>query len=737
VGNAGSISLHWLLLPAVAVLSFSAMARLEKRELSLLLLSLLLVQAGMLAGFRDASRLEGRRGRHENVSLQGRIEVGSRGSSSGEALLLRVERVLSGSLARPAERYLLLPESAEGPALRWGDLVEAEGLLRIYGSSSGGIAGCFRAERVEIRGSSAGPLLRLALAFRDRVEEVTSALPADEASLVRGMLLGDYRRLGERELLSLRASGLIHICAASGLHVGILTAALLWSLRRLSLSRRAAHLLALPVLLVYALATGLSVPVQRAGLVVAAAALSLFLGRDFDFLAAAGAAMFFLFLRDSNLAASTSFQLSFAAALGVALFSRPLASPWGTGGSRAALLLATSLAAQLAVAPVLLTSFGEISLLAPLSNMLVLPVLPLLMGASLLSALLAWLGVPAARLPLALASPAARWVLAVARFTAEQRWALLRLFPLRPGWTLAYYAALLAAFLAVGKTRKWGRRALVLLVALALLGGLQFHLPLHASPGKARVTFFDVGQGDAALFQAGSGATVLVDGGKDERRLEEELRARDIRYIDVVAVSHPEEDHVGGLEAALEVCGVGLILHPPLAGDEMNDAFFARAEEMGVPMREMSEGMALQVGEVTLRALAPRSRPGEETPLNDRSLVLRITAPGLEVLMAGDIEETGQENLMREGDLACGVLKVPHHGSARSSGLDFLRAVAPRLAVISCAASNHFGFPARPALERYQALRIPLARTHALGAVVGRLSASGELRWSALSTLVP
>lgn len=718
LGNAGKASFLWLLFPATLALSVATLLRLGKVELVLLCLAVLLLQAGMVTGARQRARTEGRRGACCHASLSGRIEVASRGSSGDEALVLRVERVQEGPLARPGERYLLRMKEQGATSLRWGDLVEAEGFLRIYGRCSGGVTGGLWAERVERVGERAGPLLRLALAFRDEVVEVTRALPEEEASLLQGMILGDYRRLGAKDLLSLRASGLVHICAASGLHVGILVAVLMWSLRRLSLSRRASSLLVLPLLFVYALATGLSLPVQRASLVAALAAISFFLGRDFDFVAAAGAAMFLLFLQDSNLATCTSFQLSFAAALGVVLFSRPIASLLGASGSRAVLLLATSLAAQLAVAPILLSSFGELSLMAPLGNMLVLPVLPLLMGASLLSALLAWLGAPAAHVPLALAYAAARWVLAVARFFAAQRWAMLRLFALRPAWTLLYYPALFAAFLSVGKIRKLSRYLLVFLVVFALLAGLQLHLPLHASSADLRVTFCDVGQGDAVLFQAASGATVLVDGGRNEGKLEEELRERDVRYIDVVAVSHPEEDHVGGLEAALEACGVGLVLHPPLVGDEMKSPFFARAEEMGVPMRAMTEGMVLKLGELELRALAPAPGCESEMGLNDRSLVLRVAGPGLNMLLTGDIEEAGEENLMRSGNLSCDVLKVPHHGAFAEGGEEFFRRLRPEIAVISVGADNPYGHPSSGTLQALQRLGCRVYRTDQCGDIV-------------------
>ncbi len=726
-GNGGKVSFAWMILPAIAVLAIAALARLEVKVLCCLLLALLLAYVGVLAGYRDHSRLDGRRGRSGHVSLRGRIEVGNRGSSSGEALVLRVTEAGEGSLARSGERYLLHCRDEGFSALRWGDVVEAQGFLRVFDTTSGGISGTLWAERVKREWARASPLLRLALAFRGRICEAAASLPEGEAALVKGIVLGDYRHLGSRDLLHLRASGLIHVCAASGLHVGLLVAGLLWALRRVSFSRRGAFLLALPLLLVYALATGLSVPVQRASLLAVAAGVSLFLGRDYDSLSAMGAAMLILFFQDSNLAISTSFRLSFAAALGVALLFRPLRGFTRAGRSRMAGLLATTLAAQLAVAPVLLLSFGEFSLLAPISNILVLPFLPLLLGASLLGTLLSWLWMPLARFLMLIACALARWVLLVAGLVAGQRWSMLRLFPFNPAWMLLYYPALFAALLAAGKYRRWGRVLMAALVALSVVNGLHFSLPLGAAGGGARITFFDVGQGDSALVQAESGATVLVDGGKDEWRLEEELRGRDIRYLDVVAVSHPEADHVGGLGAALDVCGVGLIVHPPLDEEEADCAFFARAEELGVPMRPMYEGMVLQLGELKLRALAPPLEGGGMA-LNDRSLVLEVSLPGMEAVMAGDVEEAGQENLMRAvpaGSASCDLLKVPHHGGYAETGSDFFCFLRPKVAVISVGADNPYGHPSSLTLGFLHRLGCRVYRTDERGDIVINVDGDG------------
>lgn len=652
------------------------------------------------------------------------METGNLGGSSGEVRLLRVEKVEGPSPARSGDRYLLRVDG-EDPLPGWGDRVKVEGRLRIFSSAGGGTVGSLWAEEVELLETTGNPFLRLALCLRRKWEALArDHLPPDEASLLSGILLGDYRRLAFRDLLALRSSGLIHLCAASGLHVGLLAAGLFWLGGKFTLSRRFLLFLEVPLLVVYALAAGLSVPVLRASVVLIMAGISFLLGRDFDFLSAAGAAVFYLFLRDTNLAVSPSFQLSFAAALGVVLLRRPLGEMMGAGRSRVLNLLSTSLAAQAAVAPLLLHHFGEVPLLAPLSNLLVLPVLPFLMGAVILSLSLGMLGLPLAHYPLVLARPLARWILAVAGTFSSARWSLVRIYPFSPLWALIYFPLLYLALLGKGRLRLWARIVLATLVSLALFFGLHFNFPSPISGEDTKVTFLDVGQGDSCLIQTPEGISVLVDGGKDPSLLEYKLRSRGLRSLDAVIVSHPEKDHAGGLEGAFKGCAVGLVVHPPLEGGKGYE-FLSLAEEMGIPAREMKDGDALELGSLKIDALAPSPTGMEELPLNDRSLAVMVEINGLRLLLPGDVEEAGQEYLMRDRSLSCDLLKVPHHGGFAEGEEDFLELLRPEVAIISVGADNPYGHPSRLILQTLRKLGCAVYRTDLSGDIVVHVGKGG------------
>ena len=146
----------------------------------------------------------------------------------------------------------------------------------------------------------------------------------------------------------------------------------------------------------------------------------------------------------------------------------------------------------------------------------------------------------------------------------------------------------------------------------------------------------------------------------------------------------------------------------------------------------MSEGMVLELAEVRLEAMAPPSPPDAEIPLNDRSLVLKVSLPGLEAVMPGDVEEAGEENLMRgnpPGSLSCDLLKVPHHGGYAETGEEFFRLLRPSVAVISVGADNPYGHPASGTLQALRRLGCDVYRTDERGDIVIRVDGEGRGYW--------
>jgi competence protein ComEC len=257
----------------------------------------------------------------------------------------------------------------------------------------------------------------------------------------------------------------------------------------------------------------------------------------------------------------------------------------------------------------------------------------------------------------------------------------------------------------------------LLLGGLAALLVLAWVAALQMPDGRLHVHFLDVGQGDAVFIQGPQGQQILVDGGPEPSvllsRLGERMPFWD-HSLDLVVLTHPEVDHVGGLVEVLERYDVGLVLD---SGQECTsatcEAWKAVIEDRAIPYRKAAAGMQIALGEdLVLDVLHPPAELMTETSSdsNNNSVVLRLEYGRFSALVTGDVQWEAEEALLASGQgLDSLVLKVPHHGADTSLTAPFLEAVDPEFAVISVGAGNTFGHPDEKTLEKLDGL--PTHRT--------------------------
>jgi beta-lactamase superfamily II metal-dependent hydrolase len=248
-----------------------------------------------------------------------------------------------------------------------------------------------------------------------------------------------------------------------------------------------------------------------------------------------------------------------------------------------------------------------------------------------------------------------------------------------------------------------GRLSLAAGLALALCGATV----ARAAPPVLRVDFIDVGQGDAALVTSPAGKTVLIDGGPAHHApaLTAFLAAHVRGPLDLILLSHRHEDHLGGLPAVVRSTGTRLFLDAPAAHAGPDYATLMRElDARGTPARQAIRGRRIDLGGgAVITLLGPPDPPitGSRSDVNANSVVARLTYGAVSILFAGDAESPTETWLLGSGqDLRADVLKVAHHGSRYASSVRFLRAVQPRVAVISAGAGNEYGHPAPGTLAR-------------------------------------
>lgn len=240
----------------------------------------------------------------------------------------------------------------------------------------------------------------------------------------------------------------------------------------------------------------------------------------------------------------------------------------------------------------------------------------------------------------------------------------------------------------------------------------------------ASVTMFDIGQGDSFLIESQSGERMLIDGGPATGDILEKLAARipwNDRTIEVVLATHPDADHIAGLTSVLAHYKVGLFLTSEVLSETQTEKqLFQLLLQKHIPAYYVRQGMQLRFDQkMHFDVLFPdRDTSGWET--NTASVVGKLSIDKATVLFTGDSPESVEQYLVQTvpQQLSADLLKLGHHGSKYSSSTEFLKAVAPSLALISAGSGNRYGHPAQETLSRLAALKIPWVSTQDHGTVV-------------------
>ena len=569
-------------------------------------------------------------------------------------------------------------------------------------------------------------------------QAITGAVGEPAAGLLRALVVGEQGAVADDARKALTDSGLAHLLSVSGLHIaavwGVGFAAVRWLLarsERLLLShdvRALAAVAALGPAGAYAVLAGGSMPTARSiatALLVVAAWVA---GRESQPMHALAVAAIAIAVAHPGSPASISFQLSFVAVFALVLLAGRAARQQSEESITARALrwargaLVLSLGVSLATAPLVALHFQRASPIGVLTNPVLVPVLGVpatILG--LAGGALALFSEAPARAALVAAGCFLERLVTAAEAANAIPWGSFRV----PMPTLLELGVVYG-FLALPRLR--ARRVVALaLVIVATLDVGWWLGERHGRAGLLRIRFLDVGQGDAAVLELPDGRVAVVDGGGlgrgafdvGERVAAPALAARKIARVDVLIATHGDRDHQGGLGfLARELRPRELWIADSPDEERRLRALVADASAAGASIRRLRAGDRVELAKgVRYEVVHPPA--GLVAEANDRSLVLRLTYGARSFLFAGDVEVPAESVILRGDRLArVDVLKVPHHGSASSSGGEWVELARPRVAVISVGVGNPYGAPSAEVVRRYRRAGARVLRTDRDGSIL-------------------
>ena len=596
------------------------------------------------------------------------------------------------------------------------------------------------------RGQASKPLQWI-YSLRERLSaSLVRSLPEPQGSLAQAILLGLRSNIPDSLYEAFSRTGAAHLLAISGLHISIIIAMFLSFGILVFGRRRSIYIwLTLAITWLYALLAGMHPPIIRAAIMGSIFLIAEYLGRQRSAIITLAFAAAVMVGVQPDLLWTISFQLSFLAMAGLTLLY-PYFRSWGRKGvaslfgTRERIVavgnlitdgFAATLAAIIAVGPLIAYNFGVVSLVALPATFLALPALPFIIATAALVAFvgliasvaaqvlgwLAWLflsylilvvqgfdALPHSSLEVTTVSPSYIWVY-YAILTGVI--ALLNCQEQLVGFSSRLILGISKVFRSIPKPRlgfsiKW------LILPLLIAAILVWSVVLTQPDGKLHVSFLDVGQGDSALIQTPEGQSILIDGGPDFQKINLELSEKLPfwnRTIDLVVCTQPQADHVTGLIEVLHRYKVKQVLESGVSyKSSVYQEWLNVVEDKGIEYNIARAGQEIDLDNgIKLDVLNPPAilYEGTSHDVDNNGVVLRLSWGKVSFLFTADIREEAEFELIgQRTNLRSTVLKVAHHGSKTSTTSQFLAAVVPEIAVISVGADNSFGHPSPEVAER-------------------------------------
>ncbi|MGE5330093.1 MAG: DNA internalization-related competence protein ComEC/Rec2 [Deltaproteobacteria bacterium] len=596
---------------------------------------------------------------------------------------------------------------------------------------------CFSGSIRAIGTVELNPIMKASFFLKSRIQRIIDQLlPANQAGLLKGMLIGDRNGLPGSVKNDFNTSGLTHIVCVSGANIAYIALSCIFILRLTGIKKPVSSIITIFVILIFMFITGCSPSVIRASIMGIMILLAEVFTRKTDIYTSISSACLIILLYNPLALYDVGFQLSFAGTIGIVLFYKTLSDIFQFLPRFINEALSATLSAQITVCPIIALYFNKLSLIALLSNILVIPATGLITSLGFVTVILGQLNLFLAQIISNLNFVLLSFVLWCAKITAEIPYASI----LVPTPTISFLAAFYGLSFSLlwylphkNQASKWYRYIPNVCTAIIIINILFTFMP------KAfKVFFLDVGQGDSIFIRNSTGQTCLIDGGgtypgsfssiKPEDIIIPFLLDNGITNLDMAILSHPHGDHIEGLIKVIENIKVKCLVIAPqnqIVSDMKK--LLDVCHKSNTQIIEARMGNRILFGDAEFRVLHPSAstKSYEDSPLNNNSLVLKLKYKNTSILFTGDIQSEAESLILSsDQDIKADILKISHHGSPYSTTLDFLTKASPSSAIISVG-RNNFGHPSDSVLQKLKQNNIKGFRTDKNGCITIEINNRG------------
>lgn len=602
---------------------------------------------------------------------------------------------------------------------------------------SKGISGnvyCYHINDLKIINSNYNLFKSIIFKVRKSINDEIQKLYRDKsAALLKGLLLADKSNISYQTKTDFINSGVIHVLAVSGLHVGYIILIILIAFGRFNIYIRS--ILLIIGLLFFLLITGAPASVFRASLMAVIIIIAMLTNRSTNLInSLAFAALIILIINPLDIF-NPGFQLSFAAVLSIAIIYPIILSELNKLNIKSnfinyvLLFAGVSLSAQIGTLPFTLYYFGKLSLVALGANLVVIPLIGIIVALGIIS-ISTGLIFPLVGHYYAVTNEFL--VLLLYKFTSfsgELNYSYLKINNFSIYDSIVFYLFLFTAliFYKYFKTLKT-KLLLLLLISCNILFYINTDYITLLPNNELSLMMIDVGQGDSFLIKFPNNKTALVDAGNvtpgfdnGEKVIIPLLNYLNINEINYGFVSHMDLDHYGGFISLVHAGMIDTIYKPKIDSSLEKDVRFEKyLHKNNIPIKYYKQKV-IKIGNSDIFILNnSKIKKHLNTTTNDRGGILKLVYGKTSILFTGDVQKEAEKYYTKFYGkfLNTNVLKVAHHGSKTSSSINFLNYALPKISLVSVGIDNRFGHPSKMIIKRLEEYKTKIYRTDKLGAVL-------------------